>query len=526
MERIPAELASVIADNVGLTAFLALLEKGRSATPRSWLYEKEPPNSVLNRWLESLQTLEQSSDPFVKKVLTFDREKLKVWGPQGAVPPLTTSIKKVDEYYSSPKASPAFSDPDWLQAIHDTRLDLFGPRCKLRPASYLKVVDDMRMRDTLSTNSGFPDFQRRSDPAVKSRAIADAASGKWIDYPAILLFRQYFGKLRQVWMFPMATNLVEGSFTQPIMAAMRARAAQNRIARDGLAPWTGFTDVKRVVSEWYADPNSYIFGGDFTGMDIHMRESQMEQVFCLLAPLFTAESRTLLHASLMNANRIGLLLSRTHWMPQGTNAHGLASGSNWTQLPETLFQFILNRYMAAKMNTWFAMCAIGDDSATNTPISNYPMAPKLIPVYESVGMEANISKQSDSPEELTFLQRLFQRGYTKTGQVRAVYPTIRALETSVFPERWHKENWNSNMFAVRQYMILENCVDHPLFEEFVKFIVRGQKDLIPFAKLSAKALVKYQAEANLIPNLNSTYNQEKRDAGLADFESIKIAQAM
>nr|QQM16257.1 putative replicase [Votsystermes virus] len=523
MEQLPADKREVIVNNTGLSAYLAQVEQGRKPTPRSWLYESVAPDKVLQNWLDTLHLLGKSEDTYARRILSFELEKLKVWGPQGGTPELSKAIAKTEEYYTSPRPHPAFADEDWKRAIEQARLWLFGKRTHLRPASYNKVVDDMRERDTLNTNSGWPDFKQRSMPEVKTRAIADAASGQWRDYPAILLYRQYFGKLRQVWMYPMATNLVEGSFTQPIMAAMRKQPT----ASETLAPWIGFDAVREVISQWYGMADEYIFGGDFTGMDIHMRVAQNEQVYSLLEPLFSEQDRPLLRDSILNSNNIGLVVSRTEWMPPGVDAHGLASGSNWTQLPETIFQVILNQYIQIKLVKRIALCAIGDDSASRTLKSNHPMAPELVKVYESVGMEANLAKQSDSISELTFLQRLFQRGYLRTdGLTRAVYPTIRALESSVWPERYHSKNWDKWMFCIRQYMILENCIDHPLFEEFVRFIVRGQEDLIPFAKFGGKRLEQFQRQANLIPNLNPSYNQEKRTKSLAEFEGIRIASQL
>jgi len=520
MEQMPAEYRETVSANPGLASHLAQIESGKDATPRSWLFEDQPAQAVLGQWLESISTLQSGSD-FERRIFSLEQTQLEKWGPQGAIPSLEKSLPKILENYSERLPSPVFDSPEWKRAIESARVQLFGNRAQLRPSSLKKVVDDMRMRDTLSTNSGYPDYRRRSEPSVVSRAIEDASSGRWQGYPAIVLFRKYFGKLRQVWMFPMATNLVEGSFTQVIQAHLR------RTSKVFLAPWEGFSKVREVISGWYRQPESYIFGGDFSRMDVHMRRAQMEQVYLLLAPAFQREHHELLHSSLMNAVDIGLLVSRTAWLPRHDDAHGLASGTNWTQLSETLFQFILKQYLEVVLGESLSMMAIGDDSATFAPMKIHPVAQRLVEVYAGVGMEANIEKQSDEPHEVTFLQRLFQRGYTNAAnETRAVYPTVRALETSVFPERWHSEGWNENMFAVRQYMILENCIDHPLFESFVKFIVRGQKWLLPFAKASTKQLLKYTVEAGRIPSLISSYNQEKKDSSLADFASIALAKTL
>nr|QQM16297.1 putative replicase [Witsystermes virus] len=518
MEKIPSQLSSVIDSNSGLLSYLTQLVRGRKATPRSWLYEQVPAQKVLDDWLAILKGLESGS-AFEKRALEFDLKQVNKWGPQGSVPPLDEAIKVVEPAYLPGLPTPGFQSTHWESAKQLARSQLFLPRTSLRPASLENVVDDMRMRDVLSTNSGWPLFQERRKPEVISHSRESAASGAWQDFPAILLFRHYFGKVRHVWMFPMATNLVEGSFTQPLMKAMRSKGG------NFLNPWEGFSAVQNTMTEWYRLPAAYVYGGDFTGMDEHMKVLQMHEVFDVVSPIFVESARELLWLSMKNACMIGTVTGPDSWLPP--QEHGLASGTGWTQISETIFQKIVYNYLRLEYGWPVDEMAIGDDSASLAPSKAWPVKDKLIQVFEQIGMEANADKQADTVAETTFLQRLFQRGYTNpAGQIRAVYPTLRALETSVYPERWHSRGWSSDMFCVRQYMILENCIDHPLFEEFVRYVVRGQKDLIPFAKLSARQLMKIRSEANLVPNLNPTYNQEKRDSSLADFESIRIAKSM
>nr|WPA70734.1 MAG: RNA-dependent RNA polymerase [Mystacina tuberculata picobirnavirus 6] len=124
---------------------------------------------------------------------------------------------------------------------------------------------------------------------------------------------------------------------------------------------------------------------------------------------------------------------------------------------------------------------------------------------------------------------MFIRGYNnpKTSVIRGVYPTLRALKTLVYPEKFHNPKlWNSDMFCARVYMILENCVDHPLFEDFVHFIARSNRHLIPFARKGKAELDKITRETKLLPAFNPTYNQEKRDTSLKNFESIRIASLL
>ena len=48
--------------------------------------------------------------------------------------------------------------------------------------------------DKLDTNSGCPDFGKKSNPFIQTKALEDAISGKWQEYPAIVFGRSQRGK--------------------------------------------------------------------------------------------------------------------------------------------------------------------------------------------------------------------------------------------------------------------------------------------------------------------------------------------
>ena len=97
-------------------------------------------------------------------------------------------------------------------------------------------------------------------------------------------------------------------------------------------------------------------------------------------------------------------------------------------------------------------------------------AKEVVDYLGQYGLPANPTKQSVGTETLTFLQRYFRQGFVSReagGVFGAYYPTIRALNSLLQPEKFHKpKDWSSDMFCIRNYMILENCVDDPCFEEF------------------------------------------------------------
>lgn len=530
IKELPKEFREIISQNNGMSQYLDNLSQGRAFTPRSWLYENEEPDKILADWMTILSTLE-NGDTFEKKVYQFDTLQLEKWGPQGGIAPMDDLLEEyVEPTFKGYSPSQGFSTWMWEIAVERVRRDYrkFGIH-SLLPVTYKHVVDDMRARDTLISNSGWPLFTRRNKPEVIRASIADAQNGKWAQYPAIALFRNYNLKTRLVWMFPMATNVFEGSFVQSMQNAILNSPASH----DFYCPWRGFEEVRSIITRAYdLKGKCYIYASDFSKTDQHFTWSATKAAALALMPLWRNKDDCLrMMASLQRMHNIPLIISESQYI---TGEHGVASGSNWTNFIETVFDHCFGYYVGNFMferglyTDVSGLYGIGDDMAWISDEWHDDFPKHLAEAGKTVGQELNAEKVSADPDAVKTLQRLFQRDYRRPdGYLRGVYPTIRALKSSIFPERFHKPNtWSSDMFCARQYMILENCVDHPLFEEFVKFVVKGQKDLIPFAKKSSSDLQRIQRETKLLPGFNPTYNQEKRDSSLSNFASIDIARKL
>lgn len=502
-----------IARNSNLTEYLNNLSRGRKATPHSWLYERETSEKTLERWKSQMSAANNKS-PLGEVFDQFDLKQIEKFGPQGAVPPVTSSeslevVKPLyvySPYNSELKLRHLFSE------AHTFAREVFGRRyLNSRPLSFESVVDNMNERDTLSTNSGFPLFTRRK--TVVRESIQDAKSGKAYEYPAIILFRQYNGKLRPVWMFPMSLNLIEFSYSQVVQKALQQ--SEDWVVQY-LTPWKGYDDVKQTLTnQWHL--GKQIDGGDTTKMDANMRPAQLRLCFEIMKWLFQQQYWPGLYKSLMHVNNIRLLYSTSKcWV--GT--HGLASGSGWTQLVETTLQL----FMAWRIKVRGQ--GIGDDFYWLSDMSDV----ELVDYLSQYGLPANPAKQTVSTTELTFLQRLNHQDFfsrDNPARLGGYYPTIRALNSLLNPEKFHKpKTWNSDMFCTRVYMILENCVDDPCFDEFVNFVVKGQRDLIPFANKKDAELNKIQQQSLSLPGLVPTYNQEKRTKPLSSFTSIQLVRKM
>lgn len=504
--------------NPSLSSYLNSLEFGREATPHSWLYEDEDSNKTLQRWLEQLAKVKDLSQ-FGETIYQFDYRQVEKFGPMGKIPPMHEAVKTLEPQYAT---NTLLKDRISVRSelmCERIAAALFGKNAlhTKRPKSFERVIDDMRARDTLTTNSGWPLFARRSNREVIRASRQDASTGQAYAYPAISLFRNYYGKLRPVWMFPMSMNLIEGSFTQVIQEAILSGPSAWFVT-----PWRGFEYVKAEFTRMW-DKFGWAVSGDTTAMDANFKWQLTKQVFDVVKHLFQKQYWEELWMCMQHVNDIDVVIGPNQKLVGG---HGIASGSGWTQLLETVYQFIIY-WFTPELRRGRGM-AIGDDLEW-FPSKFRVTKEDTANILSTWALPANTSKQQAGAEEGYFLQRLFLRGYMSredSSVLGGIYPTVRALNSLLNPEKYHNpKQWNSDMFCVRCYMILENCVDHPLFEEFVQFVVQGQKDLIPFAKQAADKINKVQQTAGLVPGLVPTYNQEKRTKPLSQYASIRIAAA-
>lgn len=516
IQPLSAEEKHIISNNNALNRYLLNLNKTQPPTQRSWLYEDKSASDILHYWQQFLHRSLRSK--WETRILELEDNAALKFGPQGGHKPISSLLPDVFlPSFEPDNHETAFKSKSWKQAkLNATSILRKAGMHSIRPKTLKQVLNDMTLRGVLESNSGWPDFTRRNSRIATNNAVAAASDSVYEQFPAIALIRYYRKKSRSVWMFPYATNLVEGQIYQPLQQSLLTTSDQF------FSPWKGFEAVRDVVTRAY-DSGWYISASDFSSTDQHFKLSASMEVFDVLRPLlvdFSAASD--LKKSLIHMHNIPLIVSTTEKL---VGQHGVSSGSNWTNFVETIFDLILSEYVALH-SQHVGLYAIGDDMTWVTKTFSDAFSKRLERFGEDVGQVIKSEKTTNERDYVVTLQRLFQRGYRNTaGQIRGVYPTIRALNSSIYPERYHKPSlWSSDMFCVRQFMILENCVDHPLFEDFVRFICKGSKYLIPFAKRTAEEIDDSQRKAKLIPGLTSTYNQEKRSSPLSSFQSIEIAR--
>nr|USE07668.1 MAG: putative RNA-dependent RNA polymerase [Picobirnavirus sp.] len=524
--ELPQNVSEVVQNNNGYKMYLNNLERGRPATPRSWLYENKSWEEVLALWLTKLKS--KLKDENEQLVLQYELSFLEKFGPQGKVAPVKELMGLVTEGYGQADSPfPAiFRTKLWQQAKANTVKRLFrdtGLYKTLRPRGYRAVLNDMRDRETLESNSGYPLFTRRKKPEVIEHSLKAIETGEYKEFPATLLFRNYNGKTRPVWMYPLATNLVEGSFAQPLKQAL----LDNGDAF--FTPWRGWEYVQKHITDMYAS-NHYLSASDFSHTDAYFTKHKTLEVYDVIKFAFQPQYWEELKDSLLRVNTISLIAGENTFI---TGEHGVSSGSVWTNDIETYMDLIAEEYLALLGLVTEPDTAIGDDISHKNKSYNEKFAEQIAAVYKQMNFDVNAEKVTNERDWLKYLQRLVKRGWFSQYEVeldgesykvlRGVYRTIKALNSSLLPEKFHSPKlWSVNNFCVRQFMILENCIDHPLFIDFCKFIARGSAHLGKFAKLAPKEINAAQQASRTVPGLNPTYNQNKKRKPMSKYVSIQV----
>jgi len=371
----------------------------------------------------------------------------------------------------------------------------------IRPMS----VDNVVKRLKLSTNAGLPTLSKKG--TVISDTIENLGSEYERDWPMVPFIRtQEDYKTRLVKGYPLSDIINEAKYFYPLFEYYRklpCYAAMN-------GPEEVNKAMTRLISESVRLGHSCV-SGDISNFDDSFGIPL--QTKCFDEMKFLIQSGLLYHDGFDEiAYRFGhkdmiipeYVISGAHGIPSGsqfTNLVGSIGNRKVCDLPLELAQFL------------------GDDFAAVSPDPD-----NLFAKYNDCGLDLNKDKTVVSDSYFVYLQNLFHPDYMRDGEIKGVYPTFRALNRLIYPERFsefHKFDLDGkSYFAIRSLSILENCKYHPLFEDFVKFWLQYEKYAVP----SNQSIRKYAKYLQSTTGSLGTTNQLGDDVrGMTSFESYKLA---
>lgn len=502
--------------------FLMGIREGKLPSPRTPLFKAEDEDTVFKRWLDILPGV----PTVTQRLIDYEVSRLEKVGPQGGYPPLSERWESLEDYWT--KGSIELQKPPFYdELVEEVRNRLFKGVDGLRPQSYATVIKSSEMKDSLNTNSGCPSYTKRSDPSTQQRAIADAESGRWETYPAILGSRAQRGSDRFIFMFAMSCNLVEQSYVNVILEKIKSNEVLS------FAAWKGFMAVVDSLSKQRVRDKTQWLSLDYTKMDKHFGSLCTQFVIDVLLPVFQPQYRELLERSLLHVNTCPV------WVEPKKVAegfHGMPSGSGWTNMAESILSFGIlvqtTKTLGLELSNTAICQLLGDDGFLGLATEMSEASTVFSEVAAKFGMVANPDKQGDSTENFTYLQRFFDRDISYDLKGRNVmagsYPGVLALNTAMNPERIHDpRKWGAEMEILRWIMILENCNQHPAFHQLIDYFIEGDKFKLGLAipGFLKRGIVTSFETAKTIKGFVPTYNQEKMESGIQDFDTVKYLRS-
>nr|AVX53273.1 RNA-dependent RNA polymerase [Marmot picobirnavirus] len=457
--------------NSGLRTYFDTVEKGQSEiydTP--FCRNNGGFSKILADWKPTLDTLVDSWPTLVD----FENDLAAKVGPMSVMKPLKERMSDIDSYYKDINVSAAPILDGAVKAV----LHEFSLMRGLNVRSQQRTVDLMKK----STNSGSPFFSKRRTVLAKTvpceitNGMQSLDGGlKTFNYCAVLGWRGQEGgpkpsdvKQRVVWMFPFAVNIEELRVYQPLIESAQ---------RFNLVPaWVSMEAVDERITKLFdtKSDDDVVVCTDFSKFDQHFNPALQNAARSILSGILTPSQDTRYWLAEIFPIKYEIPLAYNYGQLK-FGKHGMGSGSGGTNADETLVHRALQYESAIQAKSRLnlnSMC-LGDDG-----IISYPgiTVDSVMQSYTSHGLEMNPDKQYVSKHDCVYLRRWHHQNYRVDGVCAGVYSTYRALGRLCEQERYYDADvWSSKMVALRQLSIVENCKNHPLFEQFAQFCMQRDK---------------------------------------------------
>lgn len=442
--------------NSGLINYFNRVHDGQEEDYRTPFFNEAPRDKILNQWLEELNSLCRSN--LVPGLFEFEEDMASKVGPLSVMKPLSERMEDIKHYYDLVRVK---SEPIHPEAIKRflSKIDCV----RVAPYSFEETVNQMR----LSTNSGAPYFHKRRTVVDATRSILD------FNFPAILGWRGQEGgpdvedvKQRVVWMFPFSVNIKELSVYTPLIKAWQAHNINSA--------YISMRAVEEKLTKLFdTKGDNYIVVTDFSKFDQHFNKQLQFAARDCITQMVPAGGDWLRAVFPIKYN-IPLAISPFEMC---IGEHGMGSGSGGTNFDECCAHSCLQEEAAlldGKVLNPYSN-AYGDDgylSYDGIDVDN------IIKRYTSHGQEMNVDKQFVSKNSAIYLRRYFHTSWRdRSGIMLGIYATTRALGRILGQERFwnHDEVGYAEYLTLRAWSILENCNNHPYFDEFVKFVIKGDQ---------------------------------------------------
>lgn len=457
--------------NPGLHSFLNNNENGVIQDIRTPLFNKAPREQIISEWLNIIN---QSSNKLLLEQVNDEYDQSHKIGRFSAMFPFSERFESVKSYYTNAQFSFNEIYNDIVDVGTNNYLKQFN---KYKSTIRLQTPNKVSRDIPLSTNSGLPEFIKRSlaleDSLNRINSHIYSTPSSLDDYLSsmncVLGWRgQQVDKQRVVWMFPLDLNIIESMYYKPFIKLIQNCKLKPEFISQELVE-------QNITRLFDTSQGQLIVATDFDMFDAHFNSKLQDLAFdCKLFFVNKEVDRNFIMASHYRKFDIPILCTHDIMF---TGHHGMSSGSTGTNMDENYSHGIMQHCAAVAngsvLNPYSSV--LGDDG-----VLSYPgiTVDNVAQVYSSIfGQKINQSKQTVSKIYTKYLQRMYHKHYrNKQGTILGVYPTMRALGRLLAQERYYDPAiWNSDMVVLRSLSIIENCNRHPLFNDFIEFVLNGDK---------------------------------------------------
>jgi hypothetical protein len=398
-------------------------------------------------------------------LLEDEKEELKTFMPVSPLPSWSEWVPDVEaEWNEEVNFNP---DPDLRRKAVESVLQALGGRT-IRAVSLSKAAEQL----DLTTNSGLPNFTRRSRVLDEELAMAERIMSKPSSRPMtpfVLGSRakpdEEGPKRRAIYMAPMSHNILEKSLQIPVVPTLQKR-------QPWFASWQGPEAVDDALSRaqhlLVNDTEHVMASLDYSGFDRRVHNEKLLEVEAIISALFWETDRPLIREAFINVTDMDVVTPGGLIVSEG---HRVKSGWGLTNLADSLIALVDAEYLYQRLGRslvqqWSGTTAIqvnGDDVVIPLPVDI--SEEEIASIYSEHGAVLNPRKQQLSTELVRFNSRLH---HIEEG--RGVRSLIRMFRGLFWPERYHQ--LDKYQQALRAIMILHTVESHPKFEMTMDAVIQ------------------------------------------------------
>jgi len=487
------------ASDDAIRSLARLLEKTKDGSNEIYLSpigKAHGPETILSGWDRIFNNNLGSMNDVLLSLEESNRSK---YGPRSIAVPWSERSSGIENSFSSDQGK---------------KIESFLPDSgRLRPISEDNAAKFIKKQ----TSAGLPTMAKKGNVLMETLNTQwsrySTTDGEWY-IPAVPFTRtQENMKTRLVWGYPLVYVLDEMTFYRPIL--------EEQSKKSWRAALRSADDIDSAITQlinYARSRGKVLLSIDFSNYDNTVKETLQSYAFNdYFKSLFQPEFKSRLLNDSERFNRIPIIT------PDGilSGKHGIPSGSAYTNEVGSVVQYGISQTFDENLDNFQIQ---GDDGAYAT------FDPEgLKDHFRSYGLEVNDEKSYMSDDFVVYLQNLYHTDYIQDGLIRGIYPLYRALLRIVYQERFNDFSEDDisgkDYYAIRTLSILENCKAHPLFKEFVEYIVGLDKYNLDFSDQGLSSYIKMREKQDG-KDIRFTEYRRGDSFGIKSFESYKRAMKL